>query len=169
MCSPDIIVLNRHKELDTAVAGFREILKQSYTRRVVRILASHLSTDRLTSLTQDDIKAHKDSEWIEREKGYHDAAIEELNKLVRKYNGMAPYAVRRSYYVREVEVTKLAHECAQGIMEGLKERSVQTRLNGGRGHKENLLDKNLRHEAGAMKFAFFGWLCALWRRIFGGV
>ncbi|CDO69584.1 hypothetical protein BN946_scf184759.g24 [Trametes cinnabarina] len=50
----------------------------------------------------------------------------ELNSLVRKYNGMAPYAVRRPYYTRSVELERVYKEAAPDILAGLEERAKGT-------------------------------------------
>ncbi|KAJ3920703.1 hypothetical protein F5877DRAFT_89260 [Lentinula edodes] len=84
-------------ELDTAVSTFRDLLRQSYIRRVVRTL---------TAIHPPAILATRLS----------------INALVRKYNGVAPYAVRRAYYMRNVEVGRLYDECAEDVLKGLKER-----------------------------------------------
>ncbi|KAJ4469540.1 hypothetical protein J3R30DRAFT_1566472 [Lentinula aciculospora] len=110
-------------ELDTAVSTFRDLLRQSYVRRVVRTLtASHPPAILATRLTLQYIKTYRDPEWEETERAYHDVAIEEINALVRKYNGEAPYAVRRAYYMRNVEVGRLQEECAEDVLRGLKAR-----------------------------------------------
>ncbi|KAF9075333.1 hypothetical protein BDP27DRAFT_1257868 [Rhodocollybia butyracea] len=110
-------------ELDTAVTIFRELLRQSYVRRVVRTLtALHPPAILATRLTLQDIKVHRDTEWEERERSYHEVAVKEINSLVRKYNGVAPYSVRRAYYVRSVEVERLYEDCAEDVLRGLKER-----------------------------------------------
>ncbi|KAJ3721158.1 hypothetical protein EV361DRAFT_848463 [Lentinula raphanica] len=110
-------------ELDTAVSTFRNILRQSYVRRIVRTLtALHPPAVIATQFTLQDVKAHRDPEWEENERGYHDVAIDEINALVRKYNGVAPYAVRRAYYMRSVEIERLYDECAEDVLKGLKER-----------------------------------------------
>ncbi|KIK61762.1 hypothetical protein GYMLUDRAFT_166095 [Collybiopsis luxurians FD-317 M1] len=110
-------------ELDTAVTTFRELLRQSYTRRVVRSMTTlHPAAFLATRITLQDIKAHRDPEWEEQERTYHNLSIEEINALVRKYNGVAPYAVRRTYYIRNVEIGRLYEECAEDILKAIRER-----------------------------------------------
>ena len=58
----------------------------------------------LPKLTSAEVSALRDSDWETRERAYHDTAIEEINSLVRKYNGMAPYSVRKPYYMRVAEL-----------------------------------------------------------------
>ena len=78
--------------------------------------------------------ALRDPEWVARERGYHDAAVEELNSLVRRYNGVAPYAVRRAYYMRTAELERVYENSAGDIIQGITDRiSSSTRLRGGQG------------------------------------
>ena len=76
----------------------------------------------LRKFTPADIKGHRDSEWIVKEKSYHDTSISKLNALVWNYNGVAPYAVRRAYYTREVEIENLYKDCAPAILQAIAER-----------------------------------------------
>jgi hypothetical protein len=63
------------------------------------------------------------------ERKYHDTAVEDVNALVRKYNGLAPYAVRRAYYARTVELEKAYTDAGPDILRGIKERESK-RING---------------------------------------
>ncbi|KAJ8462937.1 hypothetical protein ONZ51_g10586 [Trametes cubensis] len=114
-------------ELESAVASFREVVKQSWTRRALRMITSAHPVALLPRLTLDDVTAMRDPEWEERERGYHDTALNELNSLVRKYNGMAPYAVRRPYYMLNVELERVYKEAAEDILKGLQERAQGVR------------------------------------------
>jgi len=80
----------------------------------------------LSRFTLESIKAHRDRDWVNKEKSYHETAIVELNSLVRKYNAMAPYAVRRPYYLWEVEIGKVYDACAPDIMRIIAERVQET-------------------------------------------
>lgn len=86
----------------------------------------------LPSLTPGRVTSLRDREWEERERSYHDAAVAELNSLVRKYNGFAPYSVRRLYYSREAELAKVYQDCGEDILHGILERSgeMHGRLSG---------------------------------------
>jgi DnaJ homolog subfamily C member 28 len=110
-------------ELDTAVTTFREVLRHSWTKRAIRNLTTAHPPQILAKFTIEDIKLHRDETWEQRQMSYHDTAVEEVNSLVRKYNGIAPYAVRRAYYSRSVEVERLYEECAEDILRGIRERS----------------------------------------------
>jgi len=52
-----------------------------------------------------------------REKAYHESALAEVNALVRKYNALAPYSVRRAYYVRDVELGRMYEEGTEDIIQ----------------------------------------------------
>ena len=107
-------------QLEVAVVTFRSVLKQSWVRRAVRMLT--LSRRLPGELSLADLRALRDKEWEARERAYHESALEEINALVRKYNGLAPYAVRRAYYVRDVELDRAYEESAEDIIQELEGR-----------------------------------------------
>ncbi|KAF8165847.1 hypothetical protein B0H34DRAFT_648070 [Crassisporium funariophilum] len=161
-------------ELDTAVNTFREILRQSWMRRVIRGLTMEHPAEFLSRLTLENIKAFRDREWVKREQSYHDTAIAELNSHVRKYNGLAPYAVRRAYYSREVEIERLYNDCAEDILRMIAERSQVTRLpprdfhgvDLTAGHMDGQKTKSENAERGE-NMSFLQWLRGIFRRWFG--
>lgn len=118
-------------ELDSALNNFRDVLRQSWTRRAIRMLTLSRPAAQLPQLSLADVTSWRDSEWEARERSYHDTALSEINSLVRKYNGMAPYAVRRTSYPLEQELERAYRESGEDILQGLAERvnagSVQTR------------------------------------------
>ena len=67
------------------------------------------------TFTLEELRAMRDFEWEQRERSYHDAAIDEVNSLVRKYNNVAPYAVRRPYLTLDAELQKAYHLGAEEI------------------------------------------------------
>ncbi|KAG5644082.1 hypothetical protein DXG03_009172 [Asterophora parasitica] len=111
-------------ELDTAVTTFREMHRQAWIRRVVRVITTTTPPALLHTFTLGDMRAFRDLEWEQRERSYHEVALEQLNALVRKYNGLAPYAVRRPYYTLSVEMEKLFDGCADEILRQLSERAL---------------------------------------------
>ncbi|OJA15529.1 hypothetical protein AZE42_07295 [Rhizopogon vesiculosus] len=113
-------------ELENAVNAFRDVLRQSWIRRAIRTLTMLQPTAMLPSLTLGRVTSLRDREWEEREHSYHDTAVAELNSLVRKYNGLAPYSVRRTYYSREAELAKVYQDCGDDILRGISERSRET-------------------------------------------
>lgn len=109
-------------ELETAVNSFRDVLRQSWTRRAIRTLTILQPAAMLPSLSLGSVTSLRDREWEERERSYHDTAVTELNSLVRKYNALAPYSVRRPYYSREAELAKAYQDCGDDILCGISER-----------------------------------------------
>ncbi|KXN82404.1 hypothetical protein AN958_02588 [Leucoagaricus sp. SymC.cos] len=110
-------------ELESAVNSFREILRQSWVRRALRILNMEIPPELLHKVTLDQVKSLRDPSWIKKEESYHETAVAELNSLVRKYNGLAPYIVRRPYYYsRESEIERMYETSAEDIMRELRER-----------------------------------------------
>ncbi|KAH9062251.1 hypothetical protein EDB87DRAFT_330067 [Lactarius vividus] len=107
-------------ELEAAVAAFRTALRRSWVRRAVRVLM--LTHSRLSSPSSADVRALRDGEWETRERAYHDSALAEVNSLVRKYNALAPYAVRKAYYVREVELANMYDQSAEEILGEIERR-----------------------------------------------
>ena len=110
-------------ELESAVNSFRDVLRQSWTRRAIRMLTLSNPGPLLPRVTMHHVLAHRDAEWEQRERAYHDTALEELNSLVRKYNGLEPYAVRRPYYMLAAELDKAYKDCAEDILRGITERA----------------------------------------------
>lgn len=121
-------------ELDTAVRTFRELLRQSWVRRALRVLTTDNPAELLHKISLDQVKRLRDPEWVQKEQRYHETAISELNSLIRKYNGLAPYSVRRShYYARENEIERMYESCAEDIMRELQERLRDPGLIGNKG------------------------------------
>ncbi len=77
-----------------------------------------------------ELQALRDDNWEKREFNYHTAAIAEINALVRKYNTVAPYAVRRPLYTREVELERAYKDSGEDILQGLEERKKLLVLGG---------------------------------------
>lgn len=75
----------------------------------------------LPKLSLAQVTALRDAEWEARERAYHDSAVDDLNALVRKYNGLAPYAVRRPYYTRTAELEKAYKDSGEDILRGIAE------------------------------------------------
>jgi len=78
-----------------------------------------LSRRLLHELSLADARALRDKEWEAYQKAYHESELAEVNALVRKYNALAPYAVRRAYYVRDVELNRAYKEGAEDIIQEL--------------------------------------------------
>jgi len=108
-----------------AVSSFRAVLLQSWTRRAVRMLTLSRPPSELLSFTLDDCRLLRDSEWEARERSYHDIAIGEVNTVVRRYNGVAPYAVRRPIYDRAAELKKVYEDGAEEILKAVRKRVAE--------------------------------------------
>lgn len=120
----------------------------------------------LQNLTLNDIKSFRDSEWVGREKEYHETAVAELNSHVRKYNGVAPYAVRRAYYTREVEIQRLYDDCAEDILRAIADRVQETQLLNGHSGQSGDSDPTIVAHTDVEKLSFLQWLRRLFRRWF---
>lgn len=109
----------------------------------------------LPKLTVAQIAVLRDGEWEARERSYHEAAVEELNSLVRRYNGLAPYAVRRAYYMRTAELEKAYQDGAEDILQGIADRinNPSARLNGG---VRSFDDENGKSRGGNSDVGVFG-------------
>lgn len=112
-------------DLEEAINSFRGILLQSWTRRAVRMLTLSRPPSELLSLSLDDCKALRDSEWETRERAYHDIAIGEVNSAVRRYNGVAPYPIRRPLYDRTAELKRVYESGAEEILKAIRQRVAE--------------------------------------------
>lgn len=110
------------QELESALKSFRDVIRQSWTRRAIRMLTLEQPASLLPALTIEKVLAFRDTEWEARERAYHSTALDEVNSLVRKYNGLAPYSVRRGQYALEVELERAYKDSAEDILAGIAER-----------------------------------------------
>lgn len=88
------------QECDRETEQWRLRLREDWRRRAIRMLT--LSGGPPPPL--DAVHRHRDSEWVAREAAYHAASVRDLNGLVRRYNGAAPAAVRRSPLLLKTEL-----------------------------------------------------------------
>ena len=112
-------------ELESSLSSFRDTLRSTWTRRAVRLLTATGNIEartRLLNLSISDVENLRDKEWEKSQSGYHTAAVEDINSLVRRYNGVAPYPVRRVYISWETELLRVYSESAHDIVKGIKER-----------------------------------------------
>ena len=105
--------------MESAIASFRQVLRQAWSRRVLLILTTTTPPPPPDRLTVGYIANMRDPEWEERERSYHETALDEVNSLVRKYNTMAPYIARRALYMRNVELERTYKESAKEIHQKL--------------------------------------------------
>jgi DnaJ homolog subfamily C member 28 len=105
--------------MESSINSFRQILRQAWSRRVLLVVTTETPPPSIDRLTLDYIATLRDLEWEEQERSYHETALSEVNSLVRKYNGMAPYIARRALYTRNAELERLYKESAKEIREEL--------------------------------------------------
>ncbi|KAJ6482126.1 hypothetical protein C8R47DRAFT_1134000 [Mycena vitilis] len=104
-------------ELDASLDTFRHLLLEGWTRHAVRALTLHGVG------TAADVRAFRDPAWATREASYHATALAEVNERVRRYNALAPYAVRRPLYVLEPELAGVYARAVEDVERALAERS----------------------------------------------
>lgn len=123
--------------MESAIASFRGVLRQAWSRRVLLILTTSTPPPSLERLTIDYVMDLRDREWEERERSYHEAALDEVNSLVRKHNAMAPYIARRALYTLSAELERTykesANEIHQELVAKLSGKRGETTLGSGRG------------------------------------
>ncbi|KZT44281.1 hypothetical protein SISSUDRAFT_976541 [Sistotremastrum suecicum HHB10207 ss-3] len=116
-------------EMESSLQSLRLMLRSSWIRRTVRMLT--LTGDAAHNWTIEELKHHRDPEWEQRELAFHEQAITDLNSLIRKYNTVAPYVVRRPYTTRETELQLAIEGSAQHIYEKLQAKdSAQSQATG---------------------------------------
>jgi len=108
--------------MESGIATFRNILQSAWIRRATRSLPlSHGYDPSFASrFTASYLSNMRDTEWEEKEKGYHEHAVAEVNSLIRKYNGIAPYTVRRGLLTREGELKRCYEESGEKILAELR-------------------------------------------------
>ncbi|KDQ15415.1 hypothetical protein BOTBODRAFT_65492 [Botryobasidium botryosum FD-172 SS1] len=115
-------------ELESSVSAFRSMLREAWTRRAVRTLSLDLSPSQLARLSPAEVARTRDKRWESQEQAYHEASLNEVNALIRKYNAAAPYAVRRPYMILSVELEKCFTSATEDIVARLAEGSRQVNL-----------------------------------------
>lgn len=118
-----VTVLNRFAELEDAVSSFRDILQASWVRKAVRSLSASHPRQLLGSVTRDEVAALRDPAWETRERSFHDAALDDVNRVVRKHNAIAPIPVRKGYLTRDVELARCYRVSVDAILEELQRRA----------------------------------------------
>ncbi|GAA6060294.1 hypothetical protein JCM10212_002935 [Sporobolomyces blumeae] len=107
------------KELESSLVSFRTNLSQNWTRRAIRIRSSEGLTPAVVREVQD---GWRDPEWEHKEKRYHETAIQDINDLMRKYNVIAPYHVRRPLITLPAELARVVRLSAPTIASELSRR-----------------------------------------------
>lgn len=121
-------------EMADEVNTFRARLRGAWIRRATRIISLHPLTPKIIEASQN----FRDPEWARRERGFHEASVNAINSLIRKYNMVAPSSVRKAITNIEDELSYCYRDCASLIREEL-ERRVKAGLGGGaRAHEVKL-------------------------------
>ncbi|GAA6004097.1 J-domain-containing protein [Rhodotorula paludigena] len=107
------------KEVEGALAAFRHELRESWSRRAVRIRSSEGLTGAVVREVRD---GWKDEEWEAKERAFHEASVKDLNELVRRYNIIAPYHVRRNLLSLRHELDTVVASAAPAIAAELQRR-----------------------------------------------
>ncbi|KAG9118812.1 hypothetical protein FRC07_006490 [Ceratobasidium sp. 392] len=110
------------KDAEKAALHIRELLLSGWTRRALRMLSLSHSTSALEDLTPDAATRLRDVEWERQEEKFHDAAIRDANDAIRRYNTVAPYAVRRPLLTRQAEMARCYASAGDLIVAGVRER-----------------------------------------------
>ena len=114
---------NLFLELESSIRTFRQVVEASWVRRAVRVLTTEHSPQSLKDLTVSTLSALRDSDWEAREESYHEAAVQDVNSIVRKYNAIAPYTVRRPYLTRRAELERCYGMSGDLILRALQEKA----------------------------------------------
>ncbi|KAG8741346.1 hypothetical protein FRC10_002963 [Ceratobasidium sp. 414] len=109
-------------DAENATVQMRELLLSGWVRRAVRMLPLSYPIPTLESLTPEAAARLRDSEWERQEEKFHNAAIREANDAIRRYNTVAPYAVRRHLLAREAEMARCYAHAGDRIVAGIQEQ-----------------------------------------------
>lgn len=70
----------------------------------------------------------RDAEWEQTERGYHVAAVNNLNSLTRSYNLMAPALARKPYFYLDRELKACFSDVAPQVAAAIKERALAPKI-----------------------------------------
>lgn len=112
-------------ELESAVNSFRDVMQASWVRTATRTLSASRPRTLLASIPREEIAALRDAGWETRERTFHEAALDDVNRIVRKHNGIAPVPVRKGYLTRDVELERCYRVSVDAIHEELAARAQE--------------------------------------------
>jgi DnaJ homolog subfamily C member 28 len=116
-----ILPLTPYPAVDSSLLTFRQILIQGWVRHALR----KMSTGPSGILSRDKFESSTllgDKQWENRENSFHITALEEVNSLIRNYNSVAPYSVRKAYIDLQAELKRTYQVSWQIIREELTVR-----------------------------------------------
>ncbi|KAJ7280347.1 hypothetical protein C8J57DRAFT_1302347 [Mycena rebaudengoi] len=146
-------------ELDAAIDTLRHLLLDGWTRRAMRQLTAQHGINPARAAVQ----GFRDPAWARHERSYHEAALAEVNELVRRYNAVAPYPVRRTAYQLEQELARVYELGGAEILRLLAER--QAKLVKGRAAEE----RDARAEPTRVSDGSGAWISWLRNTVLGWV
>ncbi|KAK4702347.1 hypothetical protein P7C70_g3885, partial [Phenoliferia sp. Uapishka_3] len=109
----DLLTLAKHSpELESSLSTFRTELRTSWIRRATRML----TLDGASRTAIAEVKnGWRDPEWEARERTYHELSIKTTNSIIRRFNAVAPYSVRRPILVLSRELESCFKDCVKSI------------------------------------------------------
>ena len=72
----------------------------------------------------------RDPQWLETERAYLNAAIDNLNSIARSYNLMAPPIARKPYYYLDRELKACFADVAPQVASAIRERALAPKIKG---------------------------------------
>jgi len=112
--------------MDAHLLNFRTLLRDSWTRRAVRMLGFQSGSKANAGKWRGIVKGWRDREWEEKERAYHEISIKQANSVIRRYNSMAPYPVRRTVLTLDRELRSCFADSEYMIETELVRRSLET-------------------------------------------
>ena len=135
--------------MNSSITNYRKILRDGWTRRVIRTLTLDRHPSTLVNLPEPYLASIRDAEWESREvkyvhllyrprlqfhqltylygllphHRYHEHLTTDVNALIRKYNASAPYAVRKSYIQLRAELDDCFASSAPFILSEIRARA----------------------------------------------
>ncbi|PWN40218.1 hypothetical protein IE81DRAFT_368467 [Ceraceosorus guamensis] len=147
--APPFVELN--SDLESTHQNFRMRLQDSWVRRASRIILAEGKLERVigeatvqsiphapktsgsaesgdfgTAYTQllQLVSSYRDVAWQATERGYHEACVADINRSIRRYNGVAPFHARRALVDVDSELQRCfeasIEEIAVSLIEGLR-------------------------------------------------
>ncbi|KAJ1308689.1 hypothetical protein OPQ81_004380 [Rhizoctonia solani] len=115
------------KEAEKATQQLRELLISNWTRRMTRMLPLSNPASTLERLTPESVSKFRDSEWEQQEAKFHEAVVRDTNEVIRRYNAVAPFIVRRPLLTLPSELARCYVQAAEGIVANIQERLAEGR------------------------------------------
>ncbi|CAK5278014.1 unnamed protein product [Mycena citricolor] len=111
-------LMNRIVKRNGAAPPWVQLQGDGWTRHAIRALTISAPLPELEA-----IRRFRDPRWSAKESTFHTAALAEVNDKVRRYNALAPYAVRRTLHVLDAELASVYIKGEVEIPRMLEERA----------------------------------------------